>query len=59
MQGAFAVTVSPDGKSVYVASFSDDAVVRFNRAADGALTAAGCFENLGLTGCGAGNQTRA
>jgi DNA-binding beta-propeller fold protein YncE len=57
LQGAFAVTVSPDGKSVYVASFSDDAVVRFNRAADGALTAAGCIENIGLTGCGAGNQT--
>ncbi len=57
LQGAISVTVSSDGKSVYVGSFTDDAVVRFNRAADGALTAAGCFENTGLTGCGVGNQT--
>jgi DNA-binding beta-propeller fold protein YncE len=32
LDGAGAVAVSPDGKSVYVASFGSDAVARFNRA---------------------------
>src|SRR4051812_17308545 len=31
MGGAQAVATSPDGRSVYVGSFSDDAVVRFDR----------------------------
>lgn len=53
--GARAVAVSPDGRSVYVASSSDDSVSRFDRAADGALTPAGCFEDAGLDGCG--NET--
>jgi DNA-binding beta-propeller fold protein YncE len=32
LDGPFGVTVSPDGKSVYAASWYSDAVVRFNRA---------------------------
>jgi len=57
--GARAVAVSPDGRSVYVASSTDDSVSRFDRAADGALTPAGCFEDAGLDGCGTGttNET--
>jgi DNA-binding beta-propeller fold protein YncE len=42
------VTVSPDGESVYVASFTDDAVSRFDRdLATGALTPAGCVAQNG------------
>ena len=55
--GAFSVAVSPDGASVYAASPTSNAVVRFNRGADGALTPAGCIENTGGSVCGAGNQT--
>ncbi len=55
--GAFSVAVSPDGTSVYAASPSSNAVVRFNRGTDGALTPAGCIENTGGSVCGAGNQT--
>ena len=51
------VAVSPDGKSVYVAARTDHALVRFNRAADGTLTPAGCIEDIGATaGCGAGTK---
>jgi DNA-binding beta-propeller fold protein YncE len=32
LDGAGGVAVSPNGKTVYVASFTSDAVVRFNRA---------------------------
>ena len=35
LDGARSVTVSPDGKSVYVASFFDDAIVRLDLDADG------------------------
>lgn len=50
--GARDVTVSEDGKSVYVASQGDSAVVRFDRATDGALTAQGCVEDAGgSAGC--------
>ena len=54
LAGASGVAVSPDGRSVYVAAATDDAVVRFDRAADGAITPVGCFEDVGLSGCGAG-----
>src|ERR1700761_5031174 len=56
---ADAVAISPDGKSVYVASQSEGGVVRFDRdPATGALTyeecftseASGCGSNHGLTG---------
>jgi DNA-binding beta-propeller fold protein YncE len=54
LDGASGVAVSPDGRSVYVTAVLDDAVVRFDRAADGAITPVGCFEDAGLSGCGAG-----
>jgi DNA-binding beta-propeller fold protein YncE len=54
LDGASGVAVSPDGRSVYVTAVNDDSVVRFNRAADGAITPVGCFEDAGLSGCGAG-----
>jgi len=39
----YAVAVSPDGSSVYIADDGDSAIVRFNRdTATGALTPAGC-----------------
>jgi 6-phosphogluconolactonase (cycloisomerase 2 family) len=44
LRGAAAVEVSPDDKSVYVASFEDDAIVRFDRAANGSLTPQGCID---------------
>jgi DNA-binding beta-propeller fold protein YncE len=47
-----AVTVSPDGKSVYTASVENDAVGVLDRAADGSLTQkaspAGCISESGL-----------
>jgi DNA-binding beta-propeller fold protein YncE len=46
LDGADGVAVSPDGASVYVASQDDNAIVRFNRAADGTLTPAGCVEDI-------------
>ena len=47
LDGAWSVAVSPDNKSVYVASVGSDAVVVFRRAANGDLTPAGCFGNTG------------
>ena len=50
-----AVTVSPDGQSVYVASGSSDAVAVFDRAGDGTLTqkpgTAGCISETGAGPC--------
>jgi DNA-binding beta-propeller fold protein YncE len=60
LDGAFGVAVSPDGASVYAVSFFDDAIVRFNRAAGGALTPRGCIRDIGpfgpIAGCGANAQ---
>ncbi len=55
LDDAGAVEVSGDGKSVYVASFTDDAIVRFDRASDGALTPQGCIDDDegGPDACGA------
>ena len=39
------IAISPDGASVYVTTQIDDAIVRFDRAADGALTPAGCIDD--------------
>jgi DNA-binding beta-propeller fold protein YncE len=44
--GARAVTISPDGASVYVAAEESGAIAVFDRAADGALT-----QKAGLDGC--------
>jgi DNA-binding beta-propeller fold protein YncE len=54
LDGASGVAVSPDGRSVYVTAVTDDSVVRFERAPDGAITPVDCFEDAGLDGCGAG-----
>lgn len=56
LAGAIDVAVSPDGRSVYVASFASDAIAIFDRdAATGNLTqkmgAAGCIQNTGAAGC--------
>jgi DNA-binding beta-propeller fold protein YncE len=58
LNGAGSVTVSPDGASVYVASYNSDAVAVFDRATDGTLTqkagTAGCIVNepsTDITGC--------
>ena len=58
LNGASSVAVSPDGKSVYVASFTDDAITRFDRnTTTGALTGAGCIADTGDTaGCGSTQQ---
>ncbi len=54
LAGATGVAVSPDGTSVYVASVSDSAIVRFTRdISTGALTPAGCIKDESLAGCGA------
>jgi DNA-binding beta-propeller fold protein YncE len=54
LDGATDVAVSADGRSVYVVSFGDDAVVRFNRASDGTLSPAGCVDDndTGTDACG-------
>jgi DNA-binding beta-propeller fold protein YncE len=59
LSGALSVTVSPDGKSVYVASLLSDAVAVLDRGADGTLTqkpgTAGCISETGTAGlCVAG-----
>jgi 6-phosphogluconolactonase (cycloisomerase 2 family) len=55
LDGARGVAVSPDGLSVYAVSQDDDAVTRFNRAADGSLTYQGCITAetglVGTNGC--------
>jgi DNA-binding beta-propeller fold protein YncE len=58
--GATSVTVSPDGKSVYIASGEGDAVARFNRnATTGAITqpagTAGCVSEDGSGPCADGH----
>jgi sugar lactone lactonase YvrE len=55
LANAIGVAVSPDGKSVYVASYGSDAVARFDRAADGALTYRGCVADTTADGCAAAN----
>src|SRR6266542_3470455 len=55
---ATGVAVSPDGKSVYVASQADTAIVRFDRdTTTGALTGQGCIADVGdAAGCGTVQQ---
>jgi len=50
LDGAAGVAVSPDGKSVYVASEDDNAVVRFDRdTSTGELTPQGCIDDSAET----------
>ena len=58
LNGASGVAVSPDGSSVYVASFTEDAIVSFDRnPATGALTPRGCIADAGdFAGCGTTQQ---
>jgi DNA-binding beta-propeller fold protein YncE len=45
--------VSPDGRSVYVAAYNDEAIVRFDRdTVTGALTAKGCIAQRGYNPAG-------
>ncbi len=60
LQGPTEVAVSPDRKSVYVASYFGDAVVRLNRSiSTGAIAQppgpAGCVSDTGAGGCVDGN----
>jgi len=51
------VAVSPDGRSVYVASVDDDAIVRFDRdPTTGALTPAACIQDEFLCDCSPNQQ---
>lgn len=53
MDGANGVVVSPDGRSVYVAAYNDDALVRFDRnRITGALTPRGCIAERGSNPAG-------
>lgn len=47
---AMGITVSPDGRSVYVAS-NDGSITHLTRAANGSLTYQGCVANAGDAGC--------
>src|SRR5687768_15468375 len=52
LKGAESVTVSPDGKSVYVASSSSDTVAHFFRGGpDGQIAYDGCLNNDGSNFC--------
>jgi DNA-binding beta-propeller fold protein YncE len=54
LDDAHGVATSADGKSVYLVSNNDDAIVRFDRDAAGALTPQGCIADVGdAAGCGA------
>jgi len=52
LNGARNVAVSPDGRSVYVASQSSNTVAHFFRAPAGQLTYDGCLGNDAAQGCG-------
>jgi DNA-binding beta-propeller fold protein YncE len=63
LEAAQSVTVSPDGKSAYVASAGAGAVAVFDRAADGTLTqkpdVAGCISDDGFGPCADGRALEA
>jgi DNA-binding beta-propeller fold protein YncE len=51
--GAIGIAVSPDNKSVYVASINDGAIVRFNRDTTGALSSPSCVQDgIASADCG-------
>lgn len=53
LQGAISLAISPDGRSVYAGSTTENAVVQFDRdTTTGALTGVGCIRDAGSSGCG-------
>jgi DNA-binding beta-propeller fold protein YncE len=52
LMGAEAVAVSPDGRSVYVVSASQDSLSWFTVAPQGQLTFQGCLSDNAIPGCG-------
>ena len=56
LAAARGVAVSPDGKSVYVVSGADKAIVRFDRSETGVLTPAGCIGDAGTSSCSSTQQ---
>lgn len=57
LSGSQDTVVSPDGKNVYVASVSDDAITEFERNANGSLTTIGCIADASDGGSSCPNQT--
>ena len=56
LSGAWGIAVSPDGKSVYVAANTRNAIVSFTRnESTGTLSDEGCLASHNV-GCGAGNE---
>ncbi|MBA2522889.1 MAG: hypothetical protein H0V25_06110, partial [Solirubrobacterales bacterium] len=59
LDGALAVTVSPDGRSVYATGSVNDAVAAFDRGEDGTLAQksgpAGCISGTGAGACADGS----
>lgn len=55
---SYGVAVSPDGAHVYAGSYSNNAILAFNRAPGGALAYAECWDDAddGDTTCGAGSE---
>jgi DNA-binding beta-propeller fold protein YncE len=51
LDGATDVAASPDGKSVYVASFFDESISSFSRDSAGSLSFQGCFAETSAEGC--------
>jgi DNA-binding beta-propeller fold protein YncE len=45
LEDARSLAVAPDGSALYLVSFTDSALVRFNRASSGALTFAQCLDD--------------
>ncbi|HEV3478363.1 MAG TPA: hypothetical protein VG144_02815, partial [Gaiellaceae bacterium] len=52
LTGASGVAVSPDGGSVYIASFNSHSIAHFFRGPDGQLSYDGCLADDGADGCG-------
>ncbi|HEX6667798.1 MAG TPA: hypothetical protein VF081_14535 [Solirubrobacterales bacterium] len=51
LAGADAIAVAPDGREVYVASYTSGALVRFHRGKTGGLRFRGCIADGGGDGC--------
>ncbi len=51
LDGPLGIAVSPDGTSVYVASFDGEALTHLSRGPDGSLAFASCHATVGAYGC--------